>query len=273
MKARDKIILSVTIGIVFIGLTAFLFLPNEQQSRCEKMGGTWNGDSCLITQETFDSGQVTCDPGPIMENRSCRTNGMRIVMIEPSSPIEKLLLEKNIEYASDTLAVSRQITFAAGDPGCGAVMDMDNATHWFGIDSVSEPKEMKVFSENPNPCRPNTASCFCSVQTLLAENTITELTYFDPVQEEHIADIVHKYIEGGNYNITPKFLIGKYNMGYAEEGTIGFCGEFWGHSKRDYFLGWIEDGKVTGFGVKKELPKLCAINDDAKYYGKVLGEQ
>ena len=56
MKTRFLII----IGIVTTGvITSFLLFPNEQQNTCEQMGGKWNTDHCVVTQETFDSNQLT----------------------------------------------------------------------------------------------------------------------------------------------------------------------------------------------------------------------
>ena len=71
------------IGIAISGFSAtFLFFPNEQQNTCEQIGGTWNANYCLITQEIFDSNNLTCDPGPVLENNTCNSNGMKLVLDE-----------------------------------------------------------------------------------------------------------------------------------------------------------------------------------------------
>ena len=77
MKTKLLLIL----GIVIIGfLATFLFFPNEQQNTCEQMGGTWNADYCIITQEIFDSHNLTCEPGPVFENGICSSGGINLVM-------------------------------------------------------------------------------------------------------------------------------------------------------------------------------------------------
>ena len=51
-----------------------------EQNTCEEMGGTWNADHCLVTQKIFDSSKLTCDPGPVMENKTCSSNGITLVI-------------------------------------------------------------------------------------------------------------------------------------------------------------------------------------------------
>jgi len=79
--------------------------------------------------------------------------------------IEELLIENQIDYLPDQLVVTGGPTIR-GDSGCGAVIDIDSQTHWFGIDSLSEPKKLTLFSENPNQCEVNTGSCFCNTQII-----------------------------------------------------------------------------------------------------------
>ena len=76
MKTRLLIIIG---GIVIVGLTTFLFFPNEQQNTCEQMGGKWNVDQCIVTQEMFDNNQITCDPGPVFGDGYCTSNGIKLV--------------------------------------------------------------------------------------------------------------------------------------------------------------------------------------------------
>ena len=69
------------VGIVIAaGLVVILLLPNEQQNTCEQMGGIWNADRCMITQEIFASNNLTCDPGPVLENGICSSGGITLVM-------------------------------------------------------------------------------------------------------------------------------------------------------------------------------------------------
>ena len=44
------------------------------------MGGVWDADHCLITQETFDSNKLTCDPGPVPKDKTCSSNGITLVI-------------------------------------------------------------------------------------------------------------------------------------------------------------------------------------------------
>ncbi len=83
--------LLIIIGIVIIGfLATFLFFPNEQQNTCEQMGGTWNANYCIITQEIFDSNNLTCDPGPVFENETCSSRGINLVIeSEPVNDFEE----------------------------------------------------------------------------------------------------------------------------------------------------------------------------------------
>ena len=46
-------------------LRTFVMSDLGKQKKCEEMGGSWNADHCLITQETFDSNKLTCEPGPV----------------------------------------------------------------------------------------------------------------------------------------------------------------------------------------------------------------
>ena len=73
-------VLTIFVGIVVVGITLFLVLPNEQQDTCEQLGGKWNVDHCLVTQTMFDSNQLTCDPGPVFEDGYCNSGGIKLVL-------------------------------------------------------------------------------------------------------------------------------------------------------------------------------------------------
>ena len=67
-------------------LRAFVMSDLGKQKKCDEMGGSWNTDYCLITQETFDSNKLTCEPGPVLEDATCQSNGIKLVLesvIEP----------------------------------------------------------------------------------------------------------------------------------------------------------------------------------------------
>ena len=181
--------------------------------------------------------------------------------------VGKLLTLNQINYNPDTLVVTSGPTFS-GDPGCGAVIDIGLQTRWFKIDSISEPKKMTIYSENPHPCKVNATSCFCNAQTELIFLTLDELSYFTPEEEEMHATILLKYIQNnaGMKNIEPKFKIGKLNLNFTEPGAIGYCGERPGDNRHDFFSGVIVNGFVKDYGLDNELPLLCAIPDDAKWW-------
>ena len=185
--------------------------------------------------------------------------------------VEKLLIENKINYIPDKLVITTGVTIR-GDPACGAVVDTDSKVHWFGIDSISNPREMTLYDENPNQCVVNTISCFCNVQIELSALTLDELDYFTPQEQEKYANILIGYLYEENINRTPKFMIGKHNVNYTDPSAIGYCGKIWGTNTYGYFSGAIVNGEVKDYGIDKELPLLCAITDDAQYFGKVFGD-
>ncbi len=180
--------------------------------------------------------------------------------------LEKLLNFHHIEHLPENLVVTGGPAFE-GDPGCGVVIDVDDVTHWFKIDSISNPQEMTVLSENPHPCKVNTTSCFCNAQIELTALT-SELSYFTPQEEEKFATILLDYIKNnaGMKNIEPKFRIGKLNLNFTDPDAVGYCGERPGDNRNDFFSGAIVNGYVKDYGLDRELPLLCALNDDAKWW-------
>ena len=144
-------------------------------------------------------------------------------------------------------------------------------TRWFAIDSISEPKKMTVYSENPHPCQINETSCLCNAQTELTFLTLDELSYFTPEEEEKYATILLKYIKNnaGMKNIESKFKIGKLNLDFTDPDAIGYCGERPGDNRNDFFSGAIVNNYVKDYGLDRELPLLCAIPDDAKWWERI----
>ncbi|WP_042686006.1 hypothetical protein [Candidatus Nitrosotenuis chungbukensis] len=187
----------------------------------------------------------------------------------------KLLSERNVKHHPGDIVLMigpRVSMYTEYSSSCGYVIADNGEDYWLKSSLDHDTlTEAKIMDTNPDPCRPNTSSCFCQAQTHMAESTLKELSYFDPVQESDVANTVLEYMTQGNQNLTPKFLIGKYNLDLGD-GVTAFCGEFWGKHSFDYFQGTIRDSKVVGFGIENSLPKLCAINKDAQYFGKVLGE-
>jgi len=181
--------------------------------------------------------------------------------------VGKLLTLNQINYNPDTLVVTGGPAFS-GDPGCGAVIDTNLQTRWFEIDSISGPKKMAVYSENPHPCKVNTTSCFCNAQMELTFLTLDKLSYFTLEEEETYATILLKYIKNnaGMKNIEPKFKIGKLNLNFTDPDAIGYCGERPEDNRNDFFSGAIVNGYVKDYGLDKELPLLCAIPEDARWW-------
>lgn len=70
-------------------------------------------------------------------------------------------------------------------------------------------------------------------------------------------------------NIEPKFKIGKLNLDFVDPEAIGYCGERPGDSSHDFFSGAIVNGYVKDYGLDGELPMLCAIQDNARWWENV----
>ena len=186
------------------------------------------------------------------------------------SDVGKLLIEHEIDYLQDQLVVTKGPTFA-GDPGCGAVIDVNSETHWFKIDSVSNPKNMTLYSENPRPCKINHSSCFCNAQMELTAVTIDRLSYFTPEQEQQVGKRVQKYLETMPHQIPlTKFVVGKYNFNIGDKYTE-ICGAIITESKTNkeitgeipiykYFSGYMEGPNLWDFSLSVDSEKLCAIS-------------
>jgi len=210
-----------------------------------------------------------CTHEHIVNANGCEEKYIRELKIPVPPPgIDYLLIQNDIDYLSENLVVSGGWSFDDSDPGCRVVIDTDYQTHWFGIDSISEPKSMTIYSENPHPCKVNTLSCYCSAQMDMIVLTLDELSYFTEYEEEEYATILLKYIQNnaGMKNIEPKFRIGKLNLNFTDSTAIGYCGERPGNNRSNFFSGAIVNGYVKDYGLEKELSPLCAISDDVKWW-------
>ena len=192
-----------------------------------------------------------------------------------SSDIEKLLTQNQIDY-SDRLVVTGGPAFT-GDPGCGAVMDVDLQIHWFEINSISEPSEIIIHSENPMPCKINHSSCFCNAQTKFTEIMLTDLSYLTTVEEEESGKRIKTYLETIPHQIpVTKFVVGKYNLDLGEQydeicGILLTKGDFEERFNEDYtvykyFSAAKEGNKVWDFSLSVDSKKLCAISDEAQIF-------
>lgn len=77
MKIRTLVITGII--VVTAAVVLFSFLPSEQQNICEQIGGLWNSNHCMISKENFEASPLTCDPGPVLENNTCNSNGIKMV--------------------------------------------------------------------------------------------------------------------------------------------------------------------------------------------------
>ena len=189
-----------------------------------------------------------------------------------SSNIEKLLIQNQVDYNPDKIVVTGGYAFS-GDPGCGAVIDRNSQIHWFRVDSISEPREMTVYSKNPQQCIINHSSCFCNAQIKLAEITTDELSYFTKEQEQTIGNRIQKYFETIPHEIPyNQFVVGKYNFDLDEKYTE-ICGAIITETQSDkniddkisiykYFSTAMEDTKLWDFSLSVDSEKLCAISEE-----------
>jgi len=98
MKTRLLIIFAISVGILTL-----LFFPNEEQNICKQMGGIWNTDYCIVTQEMVDSNKVRCEPGPVFGDGYCYNNGIKFVFESESE------LNSEINRSCMTLEQSKEI--------------------------------------------------------------------------------------------------------------------------------------------------------------------
>src|SRR3989338_708256 len=182
---------------------------------------------------------------------------------------KKILAEKNIEYVSDSFRLISgfsQLSLPPTTEYCGYVQDETKEDYWFSStyhwDALTNTE---TYNENPMPCEPNNYSCFCSLQTLLAEENLEKLSYFDKAQESNVGKIFTDYLnEGGKItNVPNSFVIGKYNFEIPD--ITSFCGQFQGKLYW-YFLGHIKDSKIISWGLETDKPKLCAINENTQKF-------
>lgn len=229
-----------------------ILIENYGDFQLKTLGGAFGGDpntAVILVEQVF-----SFEPEP-----------------KKASNIEEFLIQYKIEYLPEKLVITSGPT-TGGDPACGAAMDMNSTIHWFYVDSISNPKKFVLYDENPRPCKVNETSCFCNAQMKLTELTLEELSYFTVEEEEKYANILIDYLYKENINRTPKFLIGKLNLDFVDKNSVGYCGKFWGENSLGYFEGGFVDDVVRDFGLAKELPPLCAINEDSQYFGKLFGE-
>ena len=188
----------------------------------------------------------------------------RIGYVTSENQFKKMLSEKNIQYAPDDFILITGMSLLSLPPTtdyCGYVQDDNQNEHWFSSSyHYDKLGNSKLFDKNPNPCQPNTMSCFCSLQTKLAE-TNAKLSYFTKSEEASVGRLVSQYLnETKIANVSNQFIVGKYNL-QSNDDDIHYCGKFTGGVGLKDFEGYIKGGKVVDFSLATEKPKLCAISD------------
>src|SRR5574337_869471 len=113
---------------------------------------------------------------------------------------------------------------------------------------------------------PGSFSCFCTLQTYLAENNTSELTYFTATEEDAVGNTLSKYLSKGNVvNVSNEFVVGKYNMD-IDSSLIHYCGKFTWRATLTHFEGYMKNSSVVDFSLAPAQQKLCAIKSDAKLF-------
>ncbi len=150
---------------------------------------------------------------------------------------------------------------------CGYVIDDDKTIYWLEGFLNKTHIEHQIHQQNPMPCKVNQGSCWCTADTLAAEQLIENKTYLTKLQEQTVADlIIQDQKDNPNMN-RYQFTVGYYNYDYGVEGIIPFCGELIGKSRNPYFEGVIDQSQnLEDFSLEKNLSPLCAINQNATVY-------
>lgn len=151
---------------------------------------------------------------------------------------------------------------------CGYVVDDDKTIYWLEGFLNQTSTEHQIYKQNPMPCKINQGSCWCTADTLVAEQLIENKTYLTAQQEQTVADlIIQDQKDNPNMNHY-QFKAGYYNYDYGVDGIIPFCGELLGKSRNPYFEGVVGQSQtLEDFSLEKNLSPLCAIKQNATVYG------
>ncbi|MGI0066447.1 MAG: hypothetical protein ACREAT_06800, partial [Nitrosotalea sp.] len=146
------------------------------------------------------------------------------------------------------------------------VQDNNKESHWFSSSyHYDNLTSSKLLDKNPDPCQPSTRSCFCSLQTKLAEKNPV-ISYFTKSEEESVGNAISKYLDDTKIaNVSNQFIVGKYNL-ESDSADIHYCGKFTDGVGLKDFEGYIKNGKVADFSLATEKAKLCAISNDTQTF-------
>ena len=190
----------------------------------------------------------------------------KIGFVTSENQFKKMLSEKNIEYTSENFLFIEGMSLTSLPPisdYCGYVQDNNKGHHWFSTtyhyDVLSNSK---ISDQTPSPCQPSTMSCFCFLQTNLAEKN-PKMSYFTKSEEVSVGKAISKYLNGTKIaNVSNQFIVGKYNL-ESDQAEIHYCGKFTGGGGLRDFEGYIKNGTIVDFSLAAERPKLCAVSNDA----------
>lgn len=195
----------------------------------------------------------------------------KIGYLVSENQFENMLKARNIQYEKSNWLLIEGPSALSYPPitgYCGYVKGNNNEERWFSsgfhYDTLTSSK---ISNSNPDSCTPGVSSCFCTLQTYLAENNTHELTYFTASQEDAVGNTLSKYLGKGNVvNVSNEFVVGKYNLDTTDPYLVHYCGKFTWGAQLQYFEGYIRNSNVLDFSLATEKQKLCAINSDAKLF-------
>ena len=146
---------------------------------------------------------------------------------------------------------------------CGYVIDDDQTAYWLEGFINKTHIQHQVHEKNPMPCKINHGSCWCTADTLVAEQLTENKTYLTPQEEKTVVELIRKDQENNPNMNQYKFTVGRYNYDYGIDGIIPFCGEFIDKSRSRYFEGVVgQSNMLEDFSLERNLSPLCAIKEN-----------
>ena len=106
MKTKVLIVLGIgIIGIIVVGIISSILVADisssAQQNACEEIDGRWTADQCAIRQEAFDFFNLTCDPGTVLGDGTCQSNGIKLILesyVEPILNTNQVIVKNSPAY-------------------------------------------------------------------------------------------------------------------------------------------------------------------------------
>src|SRR3989338_4486805 len=125
-----------------------------------------------------EQGKVDLSKIDLPKTDKGRIDYTRLGYLVSETQFKKMLAESEIEYEPDNFTLITGMQLDSEPPYtdyCGYIEANDMKDYWFSSAYHNDTLTgYGLHSDNPNPCKPNTGSCLCSLQTQLAESTITE---------------------------------------------------------------------------------------------------